>query len=215
MTLTLYRALPNSLLETTVIQHCKDFHYLHRWPDARSLPFGYALEYNGSFYASDGRLNGLVVFKKLQHHQQRGLFGYKGLPTSWQVLDLARVWIHPSLQTKRDGHALCIFSQMIGRLLHQSGHERLSPVQRNWLQHHPPRFPDQPYHIEVVISYCDLGHHDGVAYRASGFKWNGYTSDRTKEVYYRTLKTPRADWRDLTEQPAQLPLFMGLPLVYT
>lgn len=222
MTLALHLATGDRLAE--VRQHCEAFHYLHRWPDPRSLPFAYVLEYAGSIHASDGRLNGLVVFKKPQHHRQRGLFGYTGrmadgrpIPTSWQVLDLARVWIHPSLQTKRDGHALCIFSQMIGALLRQRGHERLAPVQRDWLEHHPPVFPDKPYHIELVISYCDLGHHDGVAYRASGFTWNGYTADRQKEVYFKLLKAPRADWRTLTTKSAQVPLFteMDLPLVYS
>lgn len=214
MTLTMHRATGDLLAEVQL--HCERDHYLHRYPDPRSLPFAYVLEYAGSIHASDGRLNGLVVFKKPQHHQQRGLFGHKGLPTAWQVLDLARVWVHPNLQTKQDGHALCIFSQMMGQLFRQHGHERISPVQDGWLNHHPPVFPDQPYHIEVIISYCDLDHHDGVAYRASGFTWNGYSSDRTKEVYYRLLKTPRVNWREVTQQPAQLPLFadLDLPLVY-
>lgn len=214
MTLTIQRATGDLLAE--VIQHCEQFHYLHRWPDPRSLPFAYVLNYGDQLHAPDGRLWGLTVFKKPQHHQQRGLFGYKGLPTSWQVLDLARVWIHPSLQTQRDGHALCIFSQMIGKLLRPVGHERMSPVQRDWLDHHPPRYPDLPYHIEVVISYCDLDHHDGAAYRASGFTWNGYTADRTKEVYYRLLKTPRYVWQiQNTDKTAQLPLMADMPLVYS
>lgn len=202
-------------LLTDVYLVCQRDHYLHRWPDPRSLPFAYALAVNGQVYAADGRLNGIVVFKKPQHHQQRGLFGYKGLPTSWQVLDLARVWVHPDLQHKQpNGHAGNVFSQMVGLLLRPRGHDRLSIVQRDWIRHHPPRFPNEPYHIEVVISYCDLEHHDGAAYRASGFTWNGYTADRTKEVYYRLLTPPRADWRDITHQPAQLPLFSDMPLVY-
>ena len=212
MNLSTSRATGDEL--AAVQAHCEQYHYLHRWPDPRSLPFAYVLEVDGEIYAPDGRLFGLTVFKKPQHHQQRGLFGHKGLPTSWQVLDLARVWIHPHLQAKQDGHALCIFSQMLGRLMHQSGHERLCAVQRDWLDHHPPRFPNEPYHTEVIISYCDRNHHDGVAYRASGFTWNGYTADRTKEVYYKLLKSPRADWREVTQQPAQLPLFADMPLVY-
>lgn len=213
MKLSMHRA-DGDLLEQ-VQNICLSEHYLHRWPDPRSLPFGYALEVDGQLHAADGRLNGLIVMKKPQHHQQRRLFGYKGLPTSWQVLDLARVWVNPLLQHKQaNGHAGNVFSQMVGLLLRQQGHERLCVVQRDWIDHHPPRFPDQPYHIEVVISYCDLEHHDGVAYRASGFTWGGYTTDRTKEVYYRLLKSPRADWRDITDQPAQLPLFADMPLVY-
>ena len=183
---------------------CVSDHYLHRWPDARSLPFGYTLQYGESPFAPDGRLWGLVVFKKPQHHQQRHLFGYAGLPTAWQVLDLARVWVHPSLQRKEDGHALCIFSQMVGRAIRR--------VQWDWLDHHPPRYPDAPYHVEVIISYCDLAHHDGKAYRASGFTWNGYTTDRTKEVYYRKLAPPLKRWRPTA--PVQMPLLAGFPLVH-
>lgn len=212
MALIMRRVMDDDLLNAVQLC-CQRDHYLHRWPDPRSLPFAYALAVDGQVYAVDGRLNGMAVFKKPQHHQQRKLFGYKGLPTAWQVLDLARVWIHPDLQHKQtNGHAGNIFSQMVGLLLRQRGHERLCAVQRDWIDHHPPRFPDQPYHIEVVISYCDLEHHDGRAYRASGFTWCGYTSDRSKEVYYRLLTPPRADWRDLTQQPAQLPLFAGLDL---
>jgi hypothetical protein len=203
MELTVIRATtPSQLL--AVREHCEQQHYLHRYPDPRSLPFGYILQVAGEQYAADGRLHGLVVMKKPQHHQQRGLFGYPGMPTSWQVLDLARVWIHPALQQHSGGHALCIFSQFVSRVLRR--------VQWDWLDHHPPRYPDQPYHIEVVISYCDLEHHDGTAYRASGFRWNGFSEDRTKEVYYRRLRKPLKSW--LPTRPAQLPLFgnLGLPL---
>lgn len=188
-----------------VIRGCEHDHYLHRYPDPRSLPFGYMLHYGDSLHAPDGRLWGFVVMKKPQHHQQRGLFGYAGLPTAWQVLDLARVWVHPSLQRKENGHSLCIFSQMVSRVLKR--------VQADWLDHHPPRYPEQPYHIEVIISYCDLRHHDGKAYRASGFTWNGYGGkDRTKEVYFRKLRPPLKSWQPT--RPAQLPLFVGFPLLH-
>lgn len=195
----------NTDLTAIIRQHCEDYHYLRRWPDARSLPFGYALEVEGSLYAADGRLHGLVVMKKPQHHRQRGLFGYINLPTSWQVLDLARVWIHPSLQRKKleNGHSYCVFSQFVSRVLKR--------VQWDWLDHHPPRFPDQPYHIEVVISYCDREHHDGRAYRASGFKWNGYSENQTKEVYYRLLNPPLKQWKP-NMTTVQLPLFAGIPI---
>lgn len=192
-----------------VMEHCRLDHYLHRWPSAKSLPFAYALEIDGSPYAPNGWwLNGLVVMKKAQHLRQRGLFGYPGLPTAWQVLDLARVWVGPHLQHKENGHSLCIFSQMVSRVLKR--------VQWDWVNEvHPPRYPDQPYHIEVIISYCDLSHHDGTAYRASGFKWHGYSESKSKEVYVRHLKAPLKQWRP--QKPVQIPLFsdMGLPLIHS
>ena len=189
-----------------VKQGCIADHYLRRWPDPRSLPFAYYLEVDGQHQAADGRLFGLVVMKKPEHHKQRHLFGYEGLPTSWQVLDLARVWVHPSLQRKENGHALCIFSQMVSRVMRR--------VQVDWLDHHPPRFPNQPYHIEVVISYCDLDHHDGKAYRASGFEWGGWSNDKSKEVYFRKLRPPLKSWKPTREFQMPLPLFADMPLVH-
>lgn len=163
-------------------------HYLHRWPSPLSMPFGYRLVNEDRVAAPDGRPWGVVVMKKPQHLAQRELFGYEGLPTHWQVLDLARVWIHPSLQVRRDdGQALCVFSQMVGMVLRR--------VQWDWLEHHPPVFPELPYHILTIISYCELAHHDGKAYIASGFRPWGMSSDGLKEVYVRQLKAPLKRWR--------------------
>ena len=171
------------------IQHAVvKYHYLHRWPHPMSLPFGYRLIRDGVPTAPDGRPWGVVVMKKPQQLRHSGLFGYDGLPTHWQVLDLARVWIHPALQGKRaDGHAECVFSQMVGLVMRR--------VQRDWLEHHPPVYPDLPYQIATVISYCELEHHDGTAYRASGFRRVGMSSDGYKEVYVRELRQPKKAWR--------------------
>lgn len=186
--------------DAELVRHVEQYHYLHRWPDPRSLPFGYALEVAGQRYQADGRLSGLVVFKKPQHHRQAGLFGYPGLPTAWQVLDLARVWIHPDLQIG----GLNVFSRMISRALHR--------VQWDWLEHHPPVFPHLPYHITLIISYCELAHHDGVAYRASGFERWGISGDGKKEVYVRRLKAPLKRW--IPRGVYQPPLWADMPLVH-
>ena len=182
-------------------------HYLHCWPDPRSLPFGYCLELDRRRVARDGRPFGLVVMKKLQHHKQRGLFGYDGLPTAWQVLDLARVWVHPELQQpywlgrNRKGEAvrntLNIFSRMVSAVLRR--------VQQDWLLHHPPVFPELPYHILLIISYCEIAHHDGTGYRAANFeRWPELTRDGLKEIYFRRLRAPRLSWR-----PSQQELLEG------
>jgi hypothetical protein len=172
-------------------------HYLHRYPDPRSLPFAYRLIREHQTIAPDGRPWGVVIFKKPQHHKQVGLFGYPGLITSWQVLDLARVWVHPDLQIRHEIHAACVFSQMVGLALRR--------VQWDWLKHHPPVFPNLPYHIRLIISYCDLNHHEGTAYRASSFTRIATTSDGTKEVYTRWLKQPKKSWKPTA--PMQPPLF--------
>lgn len=189
-------------MSTYAVQRCpKEFvrstiernHYLHRWPDARSLPFAYCLTVDGCRTAKDGRPFGIVVFKLLQHHKQKGLFGSEGLPTAWQVLDMARVWIHDELREcrwtglDRRGRVveqnLNIFSRMVALVLRC--------VQRDWLEHHPPVFPALPYHIELVLSYCDRQHHQGTGYKASGFEYWGETSDKSKDIYIRRLRPPR------------------------
>lgn len=182
-----------------LVHHVETFHYLHRWPDGRSLPFGYRIEVDGEDKADDGRLLGLLVMKKPQHHKQRDLFGYGDSPTSWQVLDLARVWIHPQLQRKQDnGHALAVFSRAVSRLWQPVGKadQRMTRLQADWLAHHPPRFPELPYHIRIIMSYCQLEHHDGASYKASGFKNIGITNDGAKEIYVRHLHQPKMVWRD-------------------
>jgi hypothetical protein len=178
-------------------RHVEQYHYLHKWPDPRSLPFAYRITINGREFAPDGRLCGVLVLKKPQHQRQRGLFGYPGEPTAWQVLDLARVWINPEFQgTTHKGHSLSVFSQAVSKLWQPVGppDQRLRRLQRDWLEHHPPRYPNRPYHIRILISYCQLNHHQGTAYRASGFKSIGYTSDGTKECYLKALPQPKYKW---------------------
>jgi hypothetical protein len=189
---------PNNFVRRTIEQE----HYLCRWPDPRSLPFSYCLEVDGRRLARDGQPFGIVVCKKLQHHRQKGLFGYEGLPTGWQVLDVARVWVHPDLQSaqweglnrrgERVTHPLNIFTRMVSSVLRR--------VQKDWLRHHPPVFPEQPYHILLIVSYCERDHYDGTSYRAANFERLGLTHDGTKEIYYRRLKIPRFTWRDVQAQ---------------
>lgn len=185
--------------EAIVRPTIEECHYLKRWPHPLSLPFAYRLivaEPEGRATpaaASDGRPWGVVVMKKCQHHKQVGLFGFEGLPTAWQVLDLARVWIHPALQScrftgpDRKGqvrqHSSCVFSRMTALVLRR--------CQRDWVEHHPPVYPHLPYHIELVLSYCDRAHHQGTGYKASGFTHFGETSDKTKDIYIRRLSRPR------------------------
>jgi hypothetical protein len=69
-----------------------------------------------------------------------------------------------------------------------------------------------PYHIVLIISYCELAHHDGTAYRASGFTRWGLTSDGTKELYIRRLKAPLKRWTPA--RPVQWPLLNEMPLVH-
>lgn len=199
MTLSLIRATSDRDL-AAVYEVCETRHYLQRYPDPRSLPMAYLLGVDYQWCDEQGLPFGVIVFKHPQHSRQRGLFGYTGLPTCWQVLDMARVWVNPVLQQP----GLNVFSQMVSLALRR--------VQWDWLEHHPPVFPNLPYHIELIISYCELAHHDGTAYRACSFERAGKTTDGTKELYVKRLKPPRKRWTPT--EAYQPPLFDFMPLVH-
>lgn len=153
-------------------------HYLHRAVHDLASPFAYAIVDNAT-----GQAVGMLMLATAHFTKCREMFGYPGLPTKWQVLLLSRVWVEPDWQTTaarapdgslqlsgpvvvdRNGkpHSLCIASCAIAQMLKR--------VNRDWLQHHPPRYLDQPYNLERIVSYCDPTQgHTGTLYRAANFK---------------------------------------------
>src|SRR5689334_21381279 len=73
-------------------------HYMHRPVHPRANPFGWSLMFDGEITMVDGRPAGLIMFSSIHYTKLRGEFGYPGLPTKWQVLQLSRLWLHPSFQ---------------------------------------------------------------------------------------------------------------------
>lgn len=150
---------------------------MHRSVHQRSVPFGWALSWNDAVNRPDGRPNGFIVYASIHYTKLRNEFGYDGLPTKWQVLSLARLWIHPDFQK---GGELCQPEILPGytdrkgiwrsTLATEIIRQSLSMVQRRWIDIHPPRWPDQPYHIVKVISYADTRYFSGTIYRAAGFR---------------------------------------------
>jgi hypothetical protein len=153
-----------------------NLHYLHRQVHDLAHTFAYAILDNATRQAV-----GMLMLATPHFTKCREMFGYSGLPTKWQVL-LSRVWVEPNWQTEvsraEDGslqlsgpvvvdskgkrHSLCIASCAIAQMLRQ--------VNRDWLEHHPPRYPDQPYNLERILSYCDPAQgHTGVLYKAANF----------------------------------------------
>jgi hypothetical protein len=141
------------------------YHYLHQRVDNRARPMVYLVTIAGV------RL-GLVMVGIPHATRCRGWWGYPGLPTQWQVLDLCRIWLDPAIQAggefARPGYVPgfvdrhgqfrpTVASWAIGQVL-----ERL---QRDWISLWPPVFPERPYHIRLVISYHDPKHHRGTIYR--------------------------------------------------
>lgn len=138
-----------------------DHHYMRRPIHPLSCPFDWIVEFDGKTTMSDGLPAGFIIFASIHYTKLKGEFGYLNLPTKWQVLSLARLWLHDDLP--RNSETVTIAKAM-------------KLVQRRWLEIHPPRFLDQPYHIRKIISYADTGvGHQGTIYKAANFRTYGRT----------------------------------------
>lgn len=202
--------MPTEWLNEMATSH----HYMHRPIHSRACPFGWGVAFDGSLCRPDGRPAGFIVFASIHFTKLAGVFGYDDLPTKWQVLSLARLWLHDDLPRNSE-------TAVIAKTLRQSGHERLAPVQRRWLEIHPPRFPKEPYHILRIISYADTRFHQGTIYRAANFREDGRTVSQKRHKntrsagmegaglirYVYELREPDYIWRETTG----LPLFDGMP----
>lgn len=164
LTLSLGDAGDLDWAQATVAAH----HYLRRPVDRRARPMCYVVRHNGL-------RRGLVIVGLPHATKCRGWWGYAGLPTQWQTLDLSRIWIDPDLQaggfwcepgevpgfTDRRGQwRPAVATWMIREVLGRVGRDRVAL----W----PPVYPAMPYHIRLVISYHDPAYHRGTIYRQSG-----------------------------------------------
>lgn len=112
--------------------------------------------------------------------------------TRWQVLNLARVWLAPMVQT---GGILCDpfylpgFTDRRGRwrstLASAALRQLACRVGFDYLLARPPVFLEEPYEVRWLLSYCDTAKHRGVIYREAG--WELY---RTNENGIQTWRTP-------------------------
>ncbi len=152
------------------------YHYLHQRVDNRARPMIYVISYQRQ------RL-GLIMAGIPHATKCGGWWGYPGLPTQWQVLDLCRIWLNQQIQPggalARPGIVPGIFdrkgkfqptaaSWAIGEVLARIGRDRIAL----W----PPVYIEQPYHIRLVISYHDPQYHTGAIYRYAGAE-PVYTND--------------------------------------
>lgn len=145
-------------------------HYLHRKVDWRARPMVYILHFN---YIKVG-----VIMVGIPHATRCQEWWGPGTElTQWQVVDLCRVWLDPAIQfggeyarpgyvpgfTDRRGIfrptvASWAIEQVLGR------------IQRDRVSLWPPVYPEQPYHIRLVISYHDPHYHKGTVYRLMGWE---------------------------------------------
>jgi len=131
------------------------YHYMKKPIHDKACPFGFEVYFNGINRMGDGKPAGFIMFATPHFTKLVGEFGYKGLPTKWQVLLLSRLWLHDNLPKNSE---TCTIAKA------------LKLVQRRWIEVHPPVFPNQPYHILKVLSYCDTATHTGTIYKAANFR---------------------------------------------
>lgn len=152
--------------QETVTQH----HYLHQPASSYARPMAYIIEYGRE------RL-GCIVAGLPHATRNRGWWGYPGLPTQWQVLDLCRIWLSPRLQLGGDLVGPDILHGFYDRrrvfrptVASWAIKEVFGRIQQDWISLWPPVYPEQPYHIRLVISYHDPAFHKGTLYRAMGWE---------------------------------------------
>lgn len=169
-------------------------HYLRRPVDARCSPLAYLVE-----LASGAGAGWLIVGRPESTRCYDGLLTYGSLQDvrtgraqydRWEVLNLARAWLVPAVQPggrlygpqhlpgyvdRRGVWRSTLASTAIGLLLDRVGYD--------YLLAHPPCFPNEPYELRAVLSYCDTSKHKGTIYRASGFELTR-TNERGIETWY-------------------------------
>lgn len=151
--------------QRTVAEH----HYLHAPVDPRARPMCYVIRH----YGLNRRL-GCIILGIPHATRCRGWWGYPGLPTQWQTVDLNRIWLDPLLQAG----GICCQSGGVPGFFDRQGEWRpavaswaigevLSRVQRDRVALWPPVYLEEPYHIRLAISYHDPRYHRGSIYKAA------------------------------------------------
>lgn len=176
---------------------------------------------------------GLIMVGSPHATRNKEWYGYPGLPTQWQVVDLCRIWIDPRFQISREvcgilaGPAITPGfydrkSSWRSRLASGAIGEVLRRVQRDRVSLWPPVYPEQPYHIRLVISYHDPQYHKGTIYREMGWEPMYWVWDEKQEVkipvpgekgkYGWCWRLPEPEWT-WEEIPILKPRTMRLALV--
>lgn len=161
----------------------RERHYLQQRVDPRARPMVYVVDLTPNpspkmrgGQEGRGEQVGLLMVSIPHATRCRGWWGYDGLPTQWQVVDLCRVWLDPRIQA---GGEWCK-SEVVPGFVDRRGvwrpavatwamGEVLARVQRDRISLWPPVFPAEPYHIRLAISYHDPQYHQGTVYRQMGW----------------------------------------------
>lgn len=196
----------------------KKNHYLHCMPDPRTSfeVFLVGLARTGGnlpFFTEVG----FLIFDRPEAQYYKGWFGNiqkvnDGLAecTSWQVLNLARVWIDPAFQT---GGEWCrpdyvpgyVDRKGIFRSTLASDAIRVAETRIGfeYLLQRPPVFLDEPYEIQWLMSYCDLNFHRGTIYKMAGFE-PFMTKNKTKITWRKRLPPLNEEQHKIIQETSRI-----------
>jgi len=161
-----------------VAQH----HYLRAPVDSRCSPLAYLVELDGIDFPVGclivGRPEATRCYDgRLTYGSLRDVRSGRAEYDRWEVLNLARVWLSPRVQRGGDLFAtgyvpLFVDRRNVARSTLASDAIRLllERVNYDYLRARPPVYPDEPYQIKVLLSYCDTRLHKGTIYRAAGWE---------------------------------------------
>ncbi len=157
------------------------FHYLHAPVDVRSSPMAYIVELQnepvGCLIFGRPQSTRCYTGKLTYGSYQEKLAGRVQFDR-WEVLNLARVWLHPSIQKGGNDYVHHAASRVIKMALARVGYD--------YLLAHPPVDCNYPYQIRCVLSYCDTRLHNGWIYLASRFRL-ARTNDDGIQTYMRQI----------------------------
>jgi hypothetical protein len=185
-------------------QICEQHHYLRVRVPSIARPMVYVVWH-------DGWPVGLCIVASPHANRNRLWWGYHGRPTQWQVVDLTRIWLDPSIQ---QNGSLCRPGDVPGFVDRRGVFRPTTPtwlirqvlqrVQQDRVSLWPPVFLDEPYHIRLVISYHDPAYHQGTIYRLSGAEpmyqdeqGRPLPSTTGKYGWVWRLERPAWDWQDI------------------
>ncbi len=150
-------------------------HYLHTPVDPRCRPLAYIVHHHatwGAAAAAGPRAIGILIFGRpeatrcyagaLTYGSQDDVQAGRAQFDRWEVINLARVWLHPLFQREGRYHIPNLATWAIGQALRR--------VVVDYLLTYPPCFLDEPWRLRVCLSYCDTRRHRGTIYRAAGFR---------------------------------------------
>lgn len=183
-------------------------HYLHAPVDPRSSPLCY-LVWHGD---DDPFAAGILMFGRpeatrcytggLTYGSAGDVLAGRAQLDRWELLNLARVWVHPKFQAGGFYHRpgrLPGYTDRRGvwrsTLASTAICAALVRVGYDYLRARPPVDCEYPYQIRAVLSYCDTRVHKGTIYRASGFQL-ARTNEAGIETWWTSAVAPLSAEQD-------------------